>query len=160
MSSLKGRFMWSHRRVFYIKGRLVELFRFFADAIRDRSEVIIAPMDVVLAEAAAFQPDLIFIKEQNREIIKGVVHGSPDLVVEVLSDSTEKRDRGPKMETYSRYGIREYWLVDLNNRAIEIYRLDENAGAYRFIETCREVDKAGTPLLPSLAVDVKSLFAD
>lgn len=139
---------------------LGRLFRFFADAIRDHSEVIVAPMDVVLAEAAAFQPDLIFIREQNRGIIKNVVHGSPDLVVEVLSDSTEKRDRGPKMETYARYGIEEYWLVDLGKRAIEVYRLDKKARAYRLAETCREADRVATALLPKLSVDVGSLFAD
>jgi Uma2 family endonuclease len=74
--------------------------------------------------------------------------------------STEKRDRGPKMETYARYGIEEYWLVDLGKRAIEIYRLDKKARAYRLAETYREADKAATSLLPTLSVDVGSLFAD
>lgn len=139
---------------------LGRLFRLFADAIRDRSEVIIAPMDVVLGEDAAYQPDLIFIREQNREIIKNVIQGSPDLVVEVLSSSTMKRDRGPKMEIYARYRIEEYWLVDLDQRAVEIYRLDKEAEAFRLVETCRTADSATSPLLPTLSVDVDSLFAD
>jgi Uma2 family endonuclease len=117
-------------------------------------------MDVVLGEAAAFQPDLVFIREQNREIISDVVHGSPDLVAEVLSASTEKRDRGPKMETYARYGIEEYWLVDLGKQVIEIYRLDKKAKAYRLVETCRAADRATSPLLPALSVAVDRLFAD
>ena len=51
------------------------------------------------------------------------VHGAPDLVVEVLSPSTAKRDRVDKKAVYERCGVREYWLVDPKNRTIEQYLL-------------------------------------
>ncbi len=87
-----------------------------------------------------------------------VVRGIPDLVVEVLSPSTEKMDRGLKMETYARHGIGEYWIVDIPQTGIEIYRLDRSAMVYRLVETCREADRASTPLLPDLSIQTGKLF--
>ena len=133
---------------------LSRLNRLFEDAITDRSTVLFAPMDVVLAEATAVQPDLILVLERNSSILNDVVRGVPDLVVEVLSPSTEKMDRGLKIETYARHGIGEYWIVDIPKSVIEIYRLDRSAMAYRLVETCR----ASTPLLPGLSIQADKLF--
>lgn len=129
------------------------------DAISDGSEVFFAPMDVVLAEATAVQPDLVLVLENNASILKDVVRGVPNLVVEVLSPSTMQVDRGLKMETYARYGIEEYWIVDIERSSIEIFRLDRGAEAYRLIETCREADQAATPLLPGLSLQASKLFS-
>ena len=134
------------------------LARAFEDAITDGSEVLFAPMDVVLGEATAVQPDLIFVLETNAGILRDVVRGVPDLLVEVLSPSTAKVDRGLKMETYARYGVAEYWLVDIEKLAIEIYRLDPAAKAYRLTQRCREGDVATTPLLPRLSIATSKLF--
>ncbi|MCL2616957.1 MAG: Uma2 family endonuclease [Defluviitaleaceae bacterium] len=58
----------------------------------------------------------------NKDIIKlRGIYGAPDLVVEVLSPSTAKRDKGYKMDLYSRNGVREYWIVDTKSRSIEVY---------------------------------------
>jgi Uma2 family endonuclease len=108
-------------------------------------------MDVVLGEATAVQPDLILVLEPNADILKDVVRGVPDLAVEVLYPSTEKIDRGLKMETYARYGVGEYWIVDAERKTIEIYRLDRDANAYRLAATCRGNDLATTLLLPNLS---------
>ena len=59
------------------------------------------------------------------------IWGAPDLVAEVLSDSTLFYDRGPKMEIYGRFGVREYWLADIRNRAIEQYVLEEGRLQFR-----------------------------
>ncbi len=138
---------------------LRRLSRAFEDAILDGSEVFFAPMDVVLTEATAVQPDLVLVLENNATILKDVVRGVPDLVVEVLSPSTVQVDRGLKMETYARYGIGEYWIVDTESSSIEIYRLDRRSEAYRLIETCREADQATTPLLPGLSLQASKLFS-
>lgn len=130
----------------------------FKQAIRDRSRVFVAPLDVVLDRATSVQPDLVLVLERSLGILQGVIRGVPDLVVEVLSPSTAAMDRGLKMETYARYGIGEYWIVDGARAAVEIYRLDAEAGAYRLTATCRAGDQAGTPLLPLLSVDVAALF--
>jgi Uma2 family endonuclease len=136
------------------------LARAFEDAIEDLSEVYLAPLDVVLAEATALQPDLIFVHEENREILQDQIRGVPDLVAEVLSPSTVKMDRGVKMETYARHGVPEYWIVDPGAESIEIYRIDRAVRRYRHEGTHATGNRATTPLLPALSVDPADLFAD
>jgi Uma2 family endonuclease len=127
-------------------------------AFGDRGEVFIAPMDVVLGRATAPQPDLGVVLAEHSAILQDVVRGVPDLLVEVLSPSTAEMDRGLKMETYARHGVPEYWIADPEREAIEIYRLDRDAGAYRQVDTCRRGDRIETPLLPGLAVEVAPVF--
>jgi len=131
----------------------------FKQAIQDRSRVFVAPLDVVLDRATAVQPDLVLVLERNLGILQDVIRGVPDLVIEVLSPSTAAMDRGLKMETYARFGVGEYWIVDGGRAAVEVYRLDAEAGAYRLSATCRAGDQARTPLLPLLSVNVAALFA-
>ncbi|HEV7515835.1 MAG TPA: Uma2 family endonuclease [Thermoanaerobaculia bacterium] len=88
-----------------------------------------------------------------------VIRGVPDLVVEVLSPSTEEMDRGLKMETSARHGIPEYWMANSEPEAIEVYRLDRAAGAYRLTATYRRGDRVTTPLLPALSLEVTPIFA-
>lgn len=137
---------------------LGRLYSAFDAAIRDGSEVVFAPFDVVLARATAVQPDLTFIQERNLGILGDAARGAPDLVLEVLSPSTAVMDRGIKMETYARHGIGEYWIADIERKTLEIHRLDREAGAYALVATCGAGDRATTPLLPELAIDPADLF--
>jgi Uma2 family endonuclease len=74
-------------------------------------EVLWAPTDVVLdPQVDAVEPDLLFVVSERRSIIaEDQVRGAPDLLVEVLSDSTAERDLGVKLRIYARYGVRFYW---------------------------------------------------
>ena len=135
--------------------RLVLLFR---QAVQDRSRVLIAPLDVVLGRATALQPDLLLVREENLAIVGDVIRGAPDLVVEVLSPSTAEIDRGIKRDLYARHGVSEYWLVDPQNESIEILRLDAEMGAYRLAASLQAGDRAMTPLLPALSIDLSQLF--
>jgi len=130
----------------------------FLAALDGRSRVIVAPMDVVLGEATSFQPDLILVLERSRAILKTVVEGAPDLVAEVLSPSTERRDRGLKPEMYARHGIGEYWIVDDEAGAVEIHRREPGGRNYGAPVVLREGEAATTPLLPRLALDLTALF--
>ena len=143
-----------HQRAVFRLGKKLDA------AIADGSEVLLAPMDVVFGPSTALQPDVMLILEKNRDIVADVVRGVPDLIVEVLSPSTEAIDRGLKMEIYARFGVGEYWLADADRKAIEIYRLDAKARAYRLVETCRAGTRATTPLLPALSIDPKDVFRD
>jgi Uma2 family endonuclease len=65
-------------------------------------------------------PDGMIVK--NRELIQEEgVYGAPNLVYEVLSPNTILRDRGIKKNLYENYGIPEYWIIDIENRSIEVY---------------------------------------
>jgi Uma2 family endonuclease len=131
----------------------------FARAIRDRGQVFVAPLDTVLAEATALQPDVIFVSEQNAAVLQDVIRGAPDLVVEVLSPSTAAFDRGPKLEAYARYGVGECWLIDDQAGAVEVYWLESGTRSYRKQNTFRRGDTVTTPLLPSLSLEIASLFS-
>ena len=92
----------------------------FKQAIRDRSRVFVAPLDVVLDRATSVQPDLVLVLERNLGILQGVIRGVPDLVVEVLSPSTAAYDRGEKFAHYSRLeSLQECALVSQNRMRVE-----------------------------------------
>lgn len=78
--------------------------------------------DVYLTETDRVIPDVMIVCK--RDIIgRDGIHGAPDLIVEVLSHGTEKKDRGYKKDLYERCGVREYWLVDPDRKTIEVYLL-------------------------------------
>jgi Uma2 family endonuclease len=92
---------------------------------RGLGQVCVAPVDVVLDEARALvvQPDIVFVSTARLGIIDRRIWGAPDLVVEVLSARTARRDRTVKLGWYQRYGVSECWLVDHVNQQVEVLRL-------------------------------------
>lgn len=119
-------------------------------------ELLFAPLDVILSEYDVLEPDLLFVLNEHRHILKDWVRGAPDLAVEILSSTTASRDRGLKMRTYARYGVREYCLVDPNQRAIEVYRLV--AGGYELARTFQSTDTLTSELFPGLGLPVTPIF--
>ncbi len=88
---------------------------------------------VHLTEKNYFVPDVSVVCDHEK-LKGGKVYGAPDLVVEVLSPSTARYDRGRKMEIYEESGVREYWMVEPQGRSIEQYVLEE--GRFRFRTVC------------------------
>src|SRR5262245_54813622 len=88
-----------------------------------------APLDIVFSEHNVLQPDLVYFRDDRRHLVHDweVTRAVPDLVVEVLSRSTEARDRGRKMQLFARYGVPEYWIVDPADNTLEIYVLRNGA---------------------------------
>ncbi len=119
-------------------------------------ELLFAPLDVILSVHDVLEPDLLFVLNEHRHILKDWVRGAPDLAVEILSSTTASRDRGLKMRTYARYGVREYWLVDPNQRAIEVYRLVEQG--YELARTFQSTDTLTSELFPGLGLPVTPIF--
>src|SRR5579859_8063033 len=83
------------------------------------------PIDIVFTEHNVAQPDLVYFRPERRHVVHDweATRAAPDLAVEVLSRSTEARDRGRKMEMFARFGITEYWIVDPKQNTLEIYVL-------------------------------------
>ena len=87
---------------------------------------LVAPTDVFLGDGNVFQPDLIFISEENRKkILKGKIDFAPDLCIEILSPSTAYYDIKHKKRTYENYGVKEYVIIDPLDVSAEIYRLTD-----------------------------------
>ncbi len=86
--------------------------------------VCVAPYDVHLSEGTIRQPDVLFLREENRQHNNGkYIEGPPDWVAEVISPGTRHTDEIDKLAEYARAGVPEYWLVDPENRAIRVYVL-------------------------------------
>ena len=73
------------------------------------------------------QPDILFVAKENVGMINDRVHGAPDLCIEVLSPSTALNDRYAKKETYARFGVREYWIIDGTRQSVSIFTLQDRA---------------------------------
>jgi Uma2 family endonuclease len=86
--------------------------------------VVAAPVGVEFPDSEeGVQPDLLFVSNERAGIIRhGWLRGPPDLVIEILSPSTAARDRGKKLDLYRRQGAGEYWIVDRERRAVEVWR--------------------------------------
>ena len=105
-----------------------------------------APLDVVFSETDVVQPDIMFISKERLNIItEKNVQGAPDLIVEIISPTSEYRDRVIKRKLYSKYGVKEYWLVDLEKKEIEVMVLGESG-----LETVKIYKK--TDILESLVL--------
>lgn len=96
--------------------------------MKKRGECIplISPIDVQLDcdDKTMVQPDVMVVCDREK-LNKRVVYGAPDLIIEVLSPSTSKKDMGLKVSKYMNAGVREYWIVDSGKECIIAYRMNE-----------------------------------
>ncbi len=119
--------------------------------------MIHAPCDVILSEHDVLQPDILFVSEKRRSIVEErFVRGAPDLVVEILSPSTESRDRVSKAKRYAAFGVRELWLVDTEAKTIEILA-NRGEGFERGVLFQAE-DPVHSTVLPGLEFAAASIF--
>lgn len=119
--------------------------------------ILDAPTDVVLSEDVVLQPDILFISKEREDIIKPqAVMGPPDLVVEIASPSTTFYDTVKKRGLYQRFGVREFWLVFPEEKAIEVMTLEE--GGYREFASAKGSGKVKSKALTGLEVDLTEVF--
>ena len=123
----------------------------------DLGEVFYAPTDVVLADDVVVQPDILFISKDRAAIIgEKAVIGPPDLVVEILSPSSTYSDTVRKKGFYQRYGVREYWLVFPEEKAIEVLTLEGDL--YKEFDSAKDEGKVRSKVLNGLEVDIMDVF--
>jgi len=122
--------------------------------------VFAAPFDVVLSPPDVVEPDLLFIRKDRLEILtEKNVQGAPDLVVEILSEGTRRRDEIVKRDLYARCGVEEYWIVDPELETVKVYRREGGERYRRTAELARENDDTLTsPLLPDFAAPLERIF--
>jgi len=116
-----------------------------------------APLEVYFTKTNLAQPDVIFISKERRHIIKTKnVKGAPDLVIEVLSPGTERRDRTIKRKMYAQFGVREYWMAKANTATVEILRLQD--GKLVPVARLEKSDLLTSPLFPGLKIPRAEIF--
>ncbi len=137
---------------------LIEFLRSFVNR-HGLGRLYCAPIDVILSDIIALQPDIAFISNARMDIIGPKnIRGAPDLVIEVLSPSTESRDRNDKARLYWRHGVLEYWLVDTSRQTIEVFGAGRDG--FELLAIYGEGDALESPTLSGLSLDAGRVLAD
>lgn len=122
-------------------------------------QVIVAPADVRFSESHVLQPDILYIaKRRTRKLIRKWIEGPPDLVIEILSDSTAKRDLTRKREIYRQHCVAEYWIVDLDGRTLQQIQFFSSAVDQE--KLWHDGESFTSPRFPQLTIALADLFAD
>ena len=116
---------------------------------------------IIFSDDTNVVPDVVWISQERLRTAlyaDGKLHGAPELVVEVLSPgpANEHRDREVKLKLYSRRNVLEYWVVNWQERNIEVYRREE--GILELNRTLNEDDTLQSPILPGFRCKVNQLF--
>ena len=151
----------SHQRV--LTALLLQLGNYLEGK---RCNVYPAPFDVRLFQdekdrpedvGTVVQPDLMVVCDRNKVDRHGV-HGAPDLVIEILSDSTRRADRLTKFNLYQRAGVWEYWIADPDNESVQVFTLD--SGALKLREDYGSEDVAKVNVLDGCFIELNKVFSE
>lgn len=118
-----------------------------------------APLDVILSQTTVLQPDILMIHRSRLHIVttRGI-EGPPDLVVEIVSPGSRKRDKVSKMNLYAKYDVPEYWIIDTDARTLEQYNL---IGDHYEMRNLFEGDEiVASDKLPCVSFVLRDIFAD
>ena len=145
---------------------VVELARQLANYLEGkRCEVYAAPFAVRLFERAGdrpedvdtmVEPDLAVVCDPEKLDDRGC-KGAPDLIVEVLSPSTQRHDRLTKYNLYERAGVREYWIVSPEERTVQVSVLQAD-GRYRVVELYTSGDVAKVNVLEGCFLELSKVW--
>lgn len=116
---------------------------------------------VIFTEDECVAPDVVWISSERLRTAVGAdgkLHEAPELIVEVLSpgETNERRDRETKLKLYSRRGVQEYWIVDVEARSVSQYRHDGDA--LELADTVGPGEWIESPLLSGFRCSVDALF--
>ncbi|MEM6428146.1 MAG: Uma2 family endonuclease [Deinococcota bacterium] len=106
-----------------------------------------------------YEPDLYFFGNAKASMFQPeqMIHPAPEFIVEILSKSTEARDRGIKFEDYAAHSVQEYWLVDPEGGVLEQYLLQD--GTYTLALKSADGHVA-SPVIEGLKLPIRAIFDD
>ena len=145
----------------WILGNLYFLIRGWVEQRRP-GIVFMAPLDVVFTRFDVVEPDVLYLSNERarQSLTAANVQGVPELVIEIGSPSTRKRDETIKRRLYEREGVSEYWFVDPELDVIRVYLRDvERFGRPREL-SLEAGDVLTTPLFPGLELRLADVFQE
>jgi Uma2 family endonuclease len=129
-------------------------YRFKEYFLKKLTGKAINEVDIFLPDSGdVLRPDITVILKENYGIIIGHIHGVPDIVVEILSEATRKRDLGVKAERYLLNGVKEYWIADPDEKSISLW-VNEGKKSWKKLEGSR----LESSVLKGLVIDQKEVF--
>jgi Uma2 family endonuclease len=125
-------------------------------------QVFLSPYDVVFSAFDVVEPDLLYLSNERATEVLTPLHarGVPELVIEIASKGTRKRDETIKRRLYERAGVSEYWLVDPMRDIVRLYRRDDQVFGEPLELSRIAGDVLTTPLLPGLALPLARIFKE
>ncbi len=116
-------------------------------------------VDVYFTEYTVYCPDLSFVSTAHADrVFEKFIRGAPDLVVEIVSPTTEVRDRGIKLQDYARCGVPEYWIFDGTRRTVDVFVL--RRGRYELLGSLGEKDTLRSEVLPGLEIPLAQIWPE
>lgn len=130
------------------------IFRIGAYLSRNPIAKVVSECDVLLPDGGdVLRPDITVILMENMGIVKNHIHGTPDLVVEVLSPSTRHKDLTKKADRYLQNGVKEYWIVDPESKEIEVWHNEKSTW------NKKKGSELQSLVLPELLILSKDIFS-
>lgn len=143
-----------------------EMQRQISNALKEKPcRVFAAPTDVKLSPAeedtkpTVVQPDLLVACAERLFTERGI-NGPPELVIEILSPETGYADRKRKFGVYQQYGVGEYWIVDIDERVLEVYVREPSSGIFRRVDAYGPRDTVTSQVVPAVTVDLSLVFPE
>ena len=119
--------------------------------------ILFSPIDVYFEKHETYQPDIIFVSKERKEIIgEKKIEGAPDLVIEILSESNAYYDLKHKKNIYEKYGVKEYWIVDPIEKSVEVFESKEKK--FTLIDRKEEKGKIKSKIFTGLKIQVEEIF--
>lgn len=145
---------------------LGELHRQISNYLLNREcNVYIAPFDVILSKEEKYenidtvvQPDIVVICDKLK-LSKNGCNGSPDLIIEIVSPSTARKDSLEKFNLYEKNGVREYWIVRPEEKIVMVFNLD-NSAKYGRPQTYSDEEQIKVELLGDLTIELQQVFRE
>lgn len=145
-----------------------ELMRQLSNFLIDKNcEVYAAPFDVKLPEheepdneiKTVIQPDISVICEKEKLDDKGC-RGAPDLIIEIVSPLTARKDMKDKLFLYERHGVKEYWVVHPEEKILMQHKRENNTNRYGRASIFSDDESVNTDILPGLTIDLAMVFKE
>lgn len=119
--------------------------------------ILNAPIDVILSPTEVRQPDIVVVNRKRIDILRNRgIEGAPDLVVEILSPSSLKRDKIDKQKVYASYNVPEYWIVEPKLGIIEAYILNEDH--YELTNIFQNDEQVTSPNIPCISFTMNEIM--
>ena len=141
-----------------LAGELFFQLRSHIEERRGECQVLFSPVGVKLEcdDKTLLEPDVIVVCDREK-LHEDACYGAPDLVIEILSPSTQRHDRIIKFNLYQQAGVREYWIVDPRNKEVQSFVLV--SGRYEAREFASAQDSIKVDILEDCWIDLTQVFS-
>jgi Uma2 family endonuclease len=141
-----------------VSDNIIHLIRNYLD--RNPIGTVVSTIGLILTDYSGVIPDIVFFSHKNYErVVSGErLTSAPDLVIEILSAGAEniRRDRVAKRQLYGKHGVLEYWMIERDRQAVEVYRLQGES--LELTGTLEADAELSTPLLPGFSCLANQIF--